>query len=669
MKGFTVKHDGGEGCPRIMHREYQISLWKQSTTQRTVNWSIYLWAVRAHTTGKCHNPNCQRRKERDIRNLQIIRTMQKIEIKENWVVANKKADFNAIAKKLNIDPVTARILVNRDIPEENMKSFMECDFGSLHAPELMHGLATAADILSEKIRSGKKIRIMGDYDVDGVTSTYILWRSLSECGADVDTVIPDRIKDGYGINQNMVEDALMDGVDTILTCDNGIAAYSQIEYAKQYGLTVVLTDHHEIPVDEDGNEMLPPADVIVDPHQKADSYPFSEICGAVVAFKLMQSLLPGFLDKDRCNIILNELFELSALATVCDVMPLIDENRVIVKHALPKMKISANIGLRALVIASNLNGKNLDSFHLGFILGPCLNSAGRLKTADIALDLFKTQDPEEALSIATELVKTNEERRSLTASFQDKACEEIEASGEYKNKVIFLYIKDCHESLAGIIAGRIKEKYGRPAVVFTDAENGTLKGSGRSTDDFDMFSEFSAHKDLFIKFGGHKAAAGMTIAPESFDALKEIFNKNTEDLSVPETKITIDVPMPMSYCTTPLAVEFEKLAPFGNGNEKPLFAESDMRIVSMMKMGKGQNAAKISLLDPADKMYTAVYFGSLDEFNKKLSLTGDGTDIEPFYEGDKAGEIPVDVIYNLGVNDFRGVEAQIVIKNIRRKRS
>ncbi len=588
-------------------------------------------------------------------------------IKENWVVVNKKADFNAIGKQYNIDPVTARVIINRNIPEDHIKTYLSCSFTDLYPPEKMKGIKEGAKLLAEKINNKKKIRIIGDYDVDGVCSTYILKRSIRECGAYVDTVIPDRIKDGYGINIEMIEKAKSDNVDTIITCDNGIAAYDQIKLAKSYGITVILTDHHEIPKDETGEEIIPPADIVINPHLKDDTYPYKEICGAVVAFKLMQEMLPMIISREETNKLLNELFEFAALATVCDVMPLVDENRVIVKNALSRIKSSLNTGLRALIVASDLAGKDLTAFHLGFIIGPCINAAGRLETADRALALFDESDQDKAMELATELVKTNNKRKSMTAVFEEKACQMVEEGHEQDKNVIFLHLSGCHESLAGIIAGRIRERYERPTVVFTDDISGNLKGSGRSTDEFDMFSRFSECKDLFIKFGGHKAAAGMSITRDNFEKLKEYFNSRPAD-NLAQKKISIDVPMPLSYCSLPLATEFEKLEPFGNGNSKPLFAQAGLKLIKLTKMGKNNNAAKLTLLDDKDTSFTAVYFGNLDELTDRLSPQGDRLAIEMLYSGVMNDEIVVDIAYNLGINSYKGAnEAQTVVKYIRRK--
>lgn len=587
-------------------------------------------------------------------------------IKESWVITNKKADFNYLGKKYNIDPVTARVLINRNIPEDSIKPFMTGDFSYLHDPKLMHGLPEAKEMLLASINSHKKIRIMGDYDVDGVCSTYILLKSLIACGANVDAVIPDRIKDGYGININMISQAKEDNIDVILTCDNGIAAKEQIEFANECGIEVILTDHHEIPIDISGEEILPPAAVVVDPHQKTDTYPFAEICGAVVAFKLMQLLLPEFLETQDANILLTGLFEFAALATVCDVMPLIDENRIIVKQSLPRISSSANLGLRALVLASGLAGKEITAFHLGFIIGPCINAAGRLKNAKMALDLFTEEDPQKAEEKAYELVKLNEKRRSISAVFEEKAFEFIEAERLYDNEVIILHLSGCHESLAGIIAGRVKEKYCRPAVILTDDAKGLLKGSGRSTDDFDMFARFSEHKYLFEKFGGHKAAAGLSITKENYKKFKEIYCVRAKE--DPVKKIVIDVPMPLSYCSLPLANEFKQLEPFGNGNSKPLFAEAGLKLIGISKMGQNGSAAKLSLLDKNDKMFTAVYFGDLTDFNKKIAGDNSSYEVDMLYENISNNDFIVDVAYNLDTNSFRGkAEPQIVIKHIRRR--
>ncbi len=597
-------------------------------------------------------------------NFLLLGYITHMQLTEKWFISNKKADFNSLGKKFHIDPVTARVLVNRNVSEDDMSTFLSCAFSGLHAPAAMRDLIRASEILETKIKEEKRIRIIGDYDVDGVCSTYILWKALSECGANIDHIIPDRISDGYGISMSMIENSISDGIDTIITCDNGISAFEQITAAKAAGLTVVLTDHHEIPLDEAGNEVIPPADAVINPHLKNDKYPFKEICGAVVAFKLMQRTLPTFLHKEA-NKVLTELFEFAALATVCDVMPLVNENRVIVKLSLPRMSSSSNLGLRALVSASNLGEHEITAYHLGFVLGPCINAAGRLESANIALDLFKETDPNKAYLRATDLVKLNEKRRSISSTFEEEAFKIVEATKAYDKEIIIIHLSGCHESLAGIIAGRLKEHYQRPAIVFTDDADKNLKGSGRSTDEFDMFTELGKHRNLFIRFGGHKAAAGMSLTKENYEKLLDVYSATAS--AEPVKKVLIDVPMPLSYCTLPLAEEFKKLEPFGNGNSKPLFAEAGLKIINISVMGKTNSAAKLTLVDKNDRTFTAVYFGKLEEFNQKIANPEDAFEIEMLYSNTNNNDVKVDITYNLDVNSFRGKsEPQMIIKNIRR---
>ena len=491
-----------------------------------------------------------------------------------WVVISKRADFEGIAQRFNIDKVIARILRNRDlVTDEEIDYFLNGTADDLHAPELMKDMEKASGILSEAVRNGKHIRIMGDYDVDGICSTYILLRGLRSIGAFVDTVIPHRIKDGYGINDDMIRTAKEEGVELILTCDNGISAYSQTELAKSMGIDVIVTDHHEVPYDEkDGvrTYLVPEALAVVDPKQEDCGYPFKSICGAFVAFKLI-SLMPCK-NKDE---LLDELLPFAALATVCDVMELTDENRILVREGLHMMSRTTNCGLRALINVSGLSDDEISTYHAGFVLGPCLNATGRLDSAGRALELFDSDSYEDAVLIANELKELNESRKKMTEDGAQKAYELIENSDMSNDRVLVVYLEDTHESLAGIIAGRIKEKYHKPCFVVTKSEEG-LKGSGRSIEAYDMYEALTGVKQLFTKFGGHKMAAGISLSDISkLDDMRRMLNQNCrlgdDDM---QEKIKIDVPMPLSYVSEKLTESLEILSPFGTGNPRPVFATS-----------------------------------------------------------------------------------------------
>ena len=437
---------------------------------------------------------------------------------EKWFLKNKRGDASALAGALQISPILAKILINRDInTEELARIYLQGDLQGLHAPELLKDCVKAANIIKKKVAAKKFIRIIGDYDCDGICATFILWSVLTELGAHVDYCLPHRIKDGYGLNISMVEDAVRDGVDTIVTCDNGIAAIEQIAFAKEQGLTVIVTDHHEVPfmeVDGERRFQLPSADAIVNMKQEDDTYPFKGICGAVTAWKLGQVLL------GKEHPVIKALIPYAALATVCDVMDLMDENRVLVKEGLRILNTCPPAGLDALIRVYELKDKEVSAYHLGFLLGPCLNATGRLETAEYALKLLTMTESEQALVYAYELKSLNDTRKNLTLQNTEKAVAELKAAGRDENKVIVMYLPECHESLAGIIAGRIREVCHRPTLVFTKAEEG-VKASGRSMECYDMFTELSACKDLFTKFGGHKMAAGLSMArEEDIDVLR-----------------------------------------------------------------------------------------------------------------------------------------------------
>jgi len=584
--------------------------------------------------------------------------------KLNWVVAAKKADFNAISSKFNIDPVLARIIRNRDVvTDDEIEAFLHGGMESLHNPHLFKDMDLAVDILRSKIDSGDKIRIIGDYDVDGICSTYILLRGLKALGADVDTMIPHRILDGYGLNDQLIEQAREDGIDTILTCDNGIAASKQIELAKEYGMTVVVTDHHEVPfIDSDaGREyILPLADAVVDPKRPDCEYPFKSVCGAMIAFKLISIMLG-----DEHEDIIEELIPFAAMATVCDVMELLDENRILVKKALELMKEPKNTGLRALVIVAGLSGKDISAYHFGFVLGPTINATGRLDTAKRALELFDSDNFNEACMIATELKELNEARKKMTEDGTALASSIIETNGYDNDHILVIYLKDTHESIAGIIAGRIKEKYYKPTIVLTDADEG-IKGSGRSIEGYNMYEELTRVNELFTKYGGHKMAAGLSLSDLSkVDELRIRLNEN-EQLTDNDLcrKLKIDVPMPLSYISKKLIESFELLEPCGTANPKPLFADKEVSLLSYDKKGRSRVIGKFKVSDQYGNKFDMVYFDDLDELDSFL-INNFGKDrFDRLIRGRAdIGEIPLKIAYNPDINVYNNVEnIQLILK-------
>lgn len=578
-----------------------------------------------------------------------------------WFMAAKKADFRSIAEKFHIDPVISRIIRNRDmVTDEEIRLFLQGNLEDLHDPEMLKDAKKAASILKEKIGQGKKIRIIGDYDVDGICATYILQKGLAVCGANVDAVIPHRMKDGYGINEVLVEQAIENGTDTILTCDNGIAAKEALEFGKGKGLTCIVTDHHEVPYDEiedDKVYVLPDVDAIVDPKQEDCPYPFKAICGAVVAYKLIQIMLKECgVDRMRVEQTCRELLELAGIATICDIMPLADENRMIVKTALEYLKDSRNPGLKALISVNELEPSKITSFSIGFVLGPCINATGRLDTAQLALELLQAETFEEAVPLATTLKEYNVNRKEMT----EKGVEEATAllgSGIYDgDKVLVLYLPDVHESLAGIIAGRIREKTGKPTFVLTKGEEG-VKGSARSIETYSVYEEMTKCSHLFTKYGGHKMAAGLSMKEENVDTFRRTINGNCrlteEDF---EEKILIDVPMPMSYVTHGLIEQLSLLEPFGNGNEKPVFAQKNVTFLKGIKMGKNHNMARFEVTDEQGRRFTLVMFRGLEKFEAYVEQKyGSGTVEKLFSDGGVfADALVMDIIYYPALNEFRG---------------
>ncbi len=534
---------------------------------------------------------------------------------EKWFVATKKADFLGISKKYGIDQVTARIIRNRDIIEEkDIARYLKPELSAMYPPRLMKDMDCLISILQDKIQKKRPIRIIGDYDIDGVQSAYILQKGITRAGGIVTAAIPDRMKDGYGINENLITQAKEDGADTIITCDNGIAAIDAIAYAKNLGLTVLVTDHHDIPyIEENGvrTYLKSSADAIVNPKQEDCGYPFSGICGAVVAFKVVQALYESSnIPKEEAM----EFLENAAFATVGDVMDLVDENRIIVKYGLEQMRHTKNPGLRALIQQKEIQPERLSAYHFGFVLGPCINAGGRLDTAVRSLKLMLAEEEAEAVTLAAELSDLNEERKKLTVEGVEESFRVIEDNHLADQKVMVVYLPKLHESLAGIVAGRIREQYNHPVFVMTDSEDG-IKGSGRSIESYSMYDEMCKCQDLFTKFGGHPMAAGLSLPKESLEAFAKRMNENaalTEDDFV--FRIHIDVPMPLSYVTKELIQELQVLEPFGKGNQKPVFADKNIRVKEKRLVGKNRNVLKLTLEDAQGFCYPAVFFGKAEKF-------------------------------------------------------
>ena len=537
---------------------------------------------------------------------------------EKWFVAMKKADFNGIAEKYQISPIIARLMRNRDvIGDEAIDFYLNGTVEDLYDGLLMKDMDRAVDILREKIEEGKKIRVIGDYDIDGVNATYILQQGLAGLGADVDTDIPDRIKDGYGLNQMLIDRALEDDVDTIITCDNGIAAMNEIAYGKEQGMTIVVTDHHEVPYLEENGEkkyLLPPADAVVDPHRADCEYPFKGLCGAAVAYKLVEVLYRvSGKSEQEVEHLQDNLMENVAIATIGDVMDLVGENRVFVKKGLELLKTTKNEGLHALMQCTGVDTANLNTYHIGFVLGPCINAGGRLDTAKRALELLNASNRREAVTLAADLKELNDSRKEMTEEGVEEAVRQIESSSWKDDQVLVVYLPECHESIAGIIAGRIKERYYRPTFVLTRGETG-VKGSGRSIEAYDMFAEMSRCRELFTKFGGHKLAAGLSLEEENVEVFRKRINEladlTEDDLQM---KVSIDMRLPFPYINEELIHELKILEPFGKGNGKPLFAESKLRVIQPRIFGKNRNVLKCRLEDQQGNQMEAVYFGEVED--------------------------------------------------------
>lgn len=586
------------------------------------------------------------------------------EKKELWMVQTKRADFSGLAMRLGVSPVAVRVMRNRGLTEEaEMRKYLYGTLDDLYDPRLMKGMEQAAELIVRKLKEGKHVRIIGDYDIDGVCSTYILLKGFQraakelsqrcslEAGrysvekkndAQIDYEIPDRIKDGYGINESIIRQASADGVDTLVTCDNGIAALREISIAKQLGMTVVVTDHHEVPVDEYG-QILPPADAVVDPKQDGETYPFHEICGAVVAWKLIRVLYEklGIPESEWMD-----LLEFAAIATVGDVMKLQDENRLIVKYGLKKIGSTKNTGLRKLIEKNNLDIENLSAYHIGFVIGPCLNAGGRLKSAKVALRMLLAEDPEQAGEMADELKELNDMRKDMTAKGEAEAIEQVEKQ-YMDDKVLVVFLPECHESLAGIIAGRLREHFHKPSFVLTRGET-TAKGSGRSIEQYHMYQGLCKVSDLLVKFGGHPMAAGLSLEEKDIDEFRRRLNADaelTEEDFVP--KIWIDVPMPFEYVNEKIVQELKDLEPFGQENEKPLFAQKSLVIRNARVLGKNRNVVKLNLVTETGQPVDGLLFADGDRFLEE-----------------QAGRNMIDMIYYPDVNEYNGTRTlQAVIRN------
>ena len=565
--------------------------------------------------------------------------------KEIWMLQTKRADFNGLAMRLGVSPVAVRIMRNRGLLDEReMRKYLYGTLDDLYDPRQMKGMETAAGIIEKKLIEGKKIRIIGDYDIDGVCSTYILLKGFHRAAGNgqIDYEIPDRIRDGYGINESIIRQAAEDGIDTLVTCDNGIAALKEISIAKQLGMTVVVTDHHEVPVDAYG-QILPPADAVVDPKQDGETYPYHEICGAVVAWKLINVIYEdlGIPEHEWM-----ELLEFAAIATVGDVMKLQDENRLIVKYGLKKIGSTKNTGLRMLVEKNNLDINNMSAYHIGFVIGPCLNAGGRLKSAKVALRMLLEQDPDRVSGLADELKELNDVRKNMTAKGETEAIEQVERF-YMSDKVLVVFLPECHESLAGIIAGRLREHFHKPSFVLTRGEQ-SAKGSGRSIEAYHMYQGLCEVSDLLVKFGGHPMAAGLSIEESDIDEFRRRLNENaklTEDDFVPQ--IWIDVPMPFEYVNEKIVDELKGLEPYGHGNEKPLFAQKSLTIRNVRVLGKNRNVVKMNLVTNTGHPFDGLLFADGDRFLEE-----------------QAGQNTIDMIYYPDVNEYNGTRTlQAIIKN------
>ena len=585
---------------------------------------------------------------------------------EKWLLRNRKVDLKAMSEKYKISQLLCKLMVNRDIIDENIiNSYINPVYKYLHSPKTMKDVVIAVDIIKRKIQENKKIRIIGDYDVDGIISVFILYTALKKCGANVDYEIPDRIKDGYGINENIVKVAYDEGVDTIITCDNGISAIDQIQYAKDLGLTVIVTDHHDVPfIEEDGVRtfLSSQADAIINPKQIECEYKFKSICGAGVAFKLMEALYEEIgMDKEECY----KLIEFVAIATVCDVVDLIDENRIFVKNGLEMLNNSKNIGINALKKACGLEDKEITAYHLGFVIGPCLNASGRLDSAKKGLELLLMEDDEEAKNLAQEIVDLNDARKNMTKEGVDRAINIIDITDINNDNILVVYIPDIHESLAGIVAGRVKEKYNKPTIILTKSEEG-VKGSARSIEEYNMFEGLLACKELLDKFGGHPMAAGLSLQEDKVDELRIALNNKCELTDEDLTrKIMIDSSLPLEYLNLHLIEELNVLEPFGKGNAKPVFGVRDAKITRAMLLGKDKNVLKLKLLTNNNITIDAMIFNDLENFESKIIEKYGNEGLDNLYNKSNNNK-PMDFTFYPSINEWNGNKSiQIVVNGIR----
>lgn len=586
-------------------------------------------------------------------------------MKEQWIMTRKEGDYEKLSSELGVNNIVGRLLCNRAYSNiEEAKKYLYAGRKQMYSAKLLKGVVEAVEIITKKIESKKKIRIIGDYDIDGVTSTLILVEGLKTLGAMVDYDIPDRIKDGYGLSVNLIDRAINDQVDTIITCDNGIAARNEISYAKENGITVIITDHHEVPYEEneEGEKrfILPDADVVIDPKQVGCEFPFKEICGATVAYKLVDALFEELgMDKNGVEYLLS----FAAIGTIGDVMPLVDENRIIVKEGLGEIAKTKNKGLKALCEVNNVDYKNLSPYHVGFVLGPCINASGRLDTASKAISLFLEEDTTKVTSLAMELKELNEERKALTLRATEEAKKQVMEELE-RDKVLLIYLEECHESIAGIIAGRIRETYNKPAIVMTKAEEG-IKGSGRSIEEYNLYEHLNKCANLLNKFGGHKLAAGLSM---DIDKLEEFREKLNKDCKLVEEdfvkKIAIDMQLPIKYATIDSIKGVSALEPFGVANQAPLFAEKQLEIISLQILGKKKNVLKLKLRQD-ETVVDAIMFYNIDEFQEELVSRYGKVALELLMSRKRAS-VYVDITYEMSINEYMGNQnVQLMIKNYR----
>ncbi len=588
-------------------------------------------------------------------------------MEERWVILRKGADFDYISKQFHISPIIARIMRNREIiGDEAIEQYLNGTVNDLHDGMLMKDMGVAVDLIREKIQERKKIRVIGDYDIDGVNATYILLEGLERLGAVVDSDIPDRIKDGYGLNVELIERAIADDVDTIITCDNGIAAKNEIAYAKEQGLTVIVTDHHEVPYEDifagskiERTYTLPPADAIVDPKQKNCFYPFKQLCGAAVAYKLVEALCESMGENTKDIIY---LLENVAIATIGDVMDLVGENRIIVKHGLNMLKSTSNLGLKALIVKNEIDVENLSSYHIGFVLGPCLNACGRLDTARRALDLLRVKNKVQAELLAGELKSLNDSRKEMTVEGVEQAVALVEKE-HLEDPVLVVYLPDCHESLAGIIAGRIRERYHKPVFILTKGTRG-VKGSGRSIEAYDMYEEMSKCKELFTKYGGHKLAAGLSLEEERVNEFRKTINAmcrlTDEEL---QPKVSLDMQLPLGYVDERIVEELSLLEPFGKGNIKPSFVERDIRIRSLRRLGASGNVLKMIVRDVKGHQLEALFFGDADKMEAYIVEKYGLCEMQKLKSGIE-NQIRMSFVFYPSINEYQGRRTvQIIIQN------